>query len=281
MLSSDFYRMASEEVESIKNMMLEKEGFDYKSYSDKFLRRRMKNRMNYLNLDSFAEYLDYLKENPLERSNFIDDISISVTDFFRDLEVWKDFENVVVPKLMKKKKERNQRMVRVWSVGCASGEETYSIAISMKEAMGQNFDNFNISIYGMDIDDVALKKAKSGTYSKKEVEGVPGKYLNKYFYKSGDSYEVKREIKRAVKFKKYDLTSDEELSGFDIIFCRNMLIYFSEEGHEEVHMKLYRALRDHGFLIIGKTELLHGKARDKLMRVTDNRIFRKPSSFFD
>lgn len=273
--------MSSEEkqIEKLKKMIYENGGFDPSPYSKKFIKRKLTNRMRKHNIDSFKEYANFLEENPSEYSILIDAISIPVTEFFRDQEVWDDFEEVVLEKLISEKKERGQNLIRVWSAGCASGEETYSIIISIKEFLGSDFDNLNVRVHGTDIDDDSLSKARKGVYTEEELENVPKDLLEKHFQKDGDNYRVEKNLRRNVKFKKHNLISGPELNSFDVIFCRNMVIYFSKESHETVHNRLYKSLNNRGFMIIGKTEILHGKARENLERVTKNRIYRKPSTF--
>ncbi len=268
-----------DELENLKNLVYEEGGFDCSPYSKKFMKRKFKNRMRLNNIKSYKEYANFLKNNPGEFSKLIDAIKIPVTEFFRDQEVYEDFETVVLPELVSTKEQKKQNMIRFWSAGCASGEEPYSIAMSAKEVLGDKLDRFNLRIHGTDIDEEAIEKAKNGIYSEDDVEGVPRDYLNKYFNQKDGEYEVKHELKRIVRIKKHNLVSDDPLTGFDVIFCRNMLIYFSKETHAKIHMRLFDSLRDKGYLIIGKTELLHGEPRDKFEPVTKNRIYQKPSSF--
>ncbi|KXB06997.1 hypothetical protein AKJ51_02340 [candidate division MSBL1 archaeon SCGC-AAA382A20] len=273
--------MSSEDrhLEDLKKIIFEEGGFDPSPYSKKFLKRKIRNRMRKHDIDSFRKYANFLEESPSECSILIDAISIPVTEFFRDREVWDDFEDIVLEELISDKKDKGQKLVRVWSAGCASGEETYSIIMSIKEFLGSNFDELNVRVYGTDIDDEALSKARKGVYTEEEVENVPKKFLKKYFEPDDGKYRVKKTLKRNLKFKKHNLIDGPEFNNFDVIFCRNMVIYFSKDSHQIVHNRLYESLNDSGFLIIGKTEILHGKAREKLKRVTKNRIYKKPSTF--
>lgn len=260
----------------LKKQIFENTGFDCSSYSDKFLKRRLEIRMNANNVKSYREYLGFLRRDPLEYRELIQALTIPITAFFRDPDVFGDFERLVLPRLVTRKRERGQRMVRVWSAGCASGEEAYSIAMLMREYLGAEIHDFIISIRGTDINDEALLKAKRGEYSYREVMKVPRTYLKKYFIDlGGGRYKVSDELKHLVRFEKHDLLSGVWRRFFDIIFCRNVLIYFSRKVHGEIHRHLYEALNDNGFLIVGKTELLYGRTREMFTPVSDRGIYQK------
>ena len=263
----------------LKKQILMDAGFDCSSYSDKFLKRRFDIRMRANNVGSYREYGALLKRDPLEYTELIEVLTIPVTEFFRDPDVFEDFEKVVVPKLIADKKRKKQKVIRIWSAGCASGEEAYSIAMLMDEFLGPKLDDFTLSIHGIDIDDAALAKAERGEYTPEEVKKIPEAYLKKYFGFDGKKYRIDEGLKRLVRFKKHNLISGKPYRYFDVIFCRNVLIYFSREAHEKVHMLFYDALNNDGFLIVGKTEMLSGKVREMLVPVGNKGIYQKPSWF--
>ncbi len=263
----------------LKRQIFRDTGFDCSPYSDKFLKRRFDIRMRANDVKSYREYAGLLRRDPLEYAELIEALTITVTEFFRDPDVFEDFRRIVIPKLIADKRRKRQKMIRIWSAGCASGEEVYSIAISMSEFLGPKLDNFILSIHGTDIDGEALTKAKKGEYTPKEVKEVPKAYLRRYFSFNGEKYVVDEGLRRLVKFEKHDLISGKPHQYFDVIFCRNVLIYFSREAHKKVHMRLYDALNDGGFLIVGKTELLHGKTREMFVPVSEKGIYQKPPQF--
>ncbi len=263
----------------LKKQILRDAGFDCNPYSDKFLKRRFDIRMRANNVGSYREYAALLKRNPLEHTELIEALTISVTEFFRDPDVFEDFKKVVIPKLIADKERKKQKVIRVWSAGCASGEEAYSIAMLTNEFLGPKLDDFTLSIHGTDIDDGALANAKRGEYTPEELEKIPEAYMKKYFSFDGKKYKIDEGLKRFARFEKHDLISGKPYRYFDVIFCRNVLIYFSREAHEKVHMLLYDALNDDGFLIVGKTELLHGKAREMFVPVGEKGIYQRPSRF--
>lgn len=263
----------------LKKQILRDAGFDCNPYSDKFLKRRFDIRMRANNVGSYREYAALLKMNPFEHTELIEALTISVTEFFRDPDVFEDFEKIVIPKLIADKKRKKQKVIRVWSAGCASGEEAYSIAMLTNEFLGPKLDDFTLSIHGTDIDDGSLANAERGEYTPEELKKIPEAYMKKYFSFDGKKCKIDEGLKRFARFEKHDLISGKPYRYFDVIFCRNVLIYFSREAHEKVHMLLYDALNDDGFLIVGKTELLHGKAREMFVPVGDKGIYQRPSRF--
>jgi len=263
----------------LKRQILKDAGFDCSPYSDKFLKRRFDIRMRANDVGSYREYAVLLKRDPLEYTELIEALTIPVTEFFRDPDVFEDFENVIIPKLIADKKRKKQKVIRVWSAGCASGEEAYSIAMLMNKFMGPKLDDFTLTIHGTDIDDGALAKAGRGEYNLEEVKKIPNMYRRKYFSFDGKNYRIGEGLKRFVRFEKHNLISKKLCRFFDVVFCRNVLIYFSREAHEKIHTLLYDALNDDGFLVVGKTELLHGKAREMFVPVSEKGIYQKPSRF--
>ena len=213
------------------------------------------------NVDSCKDYAMLLKRDPTEYDELIEALTITVSAFFRDASVFAYFRKTVIPALIQDKRRKNQKIIRIWSAGCASGEETYSIAILMSDFLGANLGNFLIFVHGTDIDDESVEKAKRGEYTFEEVKNVRKNFLSRYFIFDREKYRVSDKIKGIVKFEKHDLVSDKPLAHFDVIFCRNVSIYFSRDMHEKLYMDFYNALNDDGFFVMGKTEMLYGNAR--------------------
>nr|QNO54989.1 chemotaxis protein methyltransferase [Methanosarcinales archaeon ANME-1 ERB7] len=187
--------------------------------------------------------------------------TITVSEFFRDASVFDYFRKNVIPSLIQDKRKKKQKIIRIWSAGCASGEETYSIAILMYDFLGATLENFIISVHGTDIDGASLVKAKKGEYTFEEVKNIGAESLSQYFVFDQGKYRVSDKIKGLVKFEKHDLISGKPLAHFDVIFCRNVSIYFSRAMHERLHNEFYNALNNDGFFVLGKTEMLYGAAR--------------------
>ena len=245
----------------LKRQILKDKGFDCNQYRDNYIKRRLAIRLRANNVHSCKDYAILLKREPTEYDKLIEAFTITVSGFFRDTSVFAYFRKAVIPALIQDKRRKNQKIIRLWSAGCASGEETYSIAILMSDFLGANLGNFLIFVHGTDIDDEALEKAKRGEYTFEEVKNVRKGFLSRYFVFDREKYRVSDKIKGLVKFEKHDLVSGKPLAHFDVIFCRNVSIYFSGDMHEKLYMDFYNALNNDGFFVMGKTEMLCGSAR--------------------
>ena len=203
-------------------------------------------------------------------------LTINVTQFFRNLSTFEAIRKTIIPGILEKKGENIQRHIRFWSAGCASGEEAYSLAILLKEALQDEEKNYSIMIYGTDVDTEILKKAKDGVYTWMQLEGLPKRYLDKYFFQVGDKFALDPGIKKMVYFKISDLLKDEGFSRLDLILCRNILIYFSLDIQEKILTRFHRSLNTNGYLILGKVESLIGSTRKHYIPINlSERIFIK------
>ena len=184
--------------------------------------------------------------------NFLDSVTTNLTRFFRNATHLQTLENHVIPELALHKKHNR---VRVWSAGCSTGEEPYTIAIIMRDKMAARF---RVEIVGSDLSLKSLMVAKEGFYPESRVEGIPSRYLQRYFEKKRDGYQVRNEIKRMVRFDYHNLKLDSGLSNIDIVFCRNVLIYFDAAAQKNVVERLWNAMTNHAFLFVGHSESLFG-----------------------
>ena len=240
---------------------------DFRQYKNNYLRRRFNVRMRARDITTYERYLRLIKSK---------DITINVTQFFRDPIVFKLIESEILPLIIYNKVKNKRKVIRLWSAGCASGEEAYSIAIILKELLAEKFDTFLASIYGTDIDDASLADARSGRYLPRQLENVKAKRLKRYFSKDGEMYVISDEIKEILRFKKQDLFSDLHNSHFDLILCRNVMIYFTKEMQDKLFMKFNKALNSSGYLVIGKTEGLFGRAQKDFKIINSReRIYQK------
>jgi len=237
-------------------------GIDLKQYRENYLRRRIELRMKTLGFKSMEEYLRYLKRKGREEiEELINTIAINVTEFMRDLTPFEFFMNEILPSLAERKRKVGSKIMRFWSAGCSIGEEPYSIAICVYESLGEGW---TFTVYATDIDLDALSKAKDGFYARSQLKNLDGRIIQRYFEKEDDGYRIKSFIKRHVRFKRHDLTTEPPVSKyFDAIFCRNVMIYFNEEQKLKVFHDFYDALSADGFLIIGKSETVPSEFKDK------------------
>jgi len=276
--------MATEKVCTDKDFMLlkkeifKKTSLDCNQYKDSYLQRRFGVRMRARGVAAYADYIRLLNTDPAECDELMRDITINVTQFFRDIPVFKALEEEIFPLLIYSRISKNQPVIRLWSAGCSSGEEPYSLAIIIRELLGEEFENFSVSIVATDIDDECLISAQEGKYLPRQVVNVPKPYLEKYFTLQGEMYQLAPEIVDMVEFRNLDLFSGTAGSDFDAILCRNVVIYFTKDMQERLYMKFYRALNDGGYFIMGNTETLVGEATKVLTSVkTRERIYQKKS----
>ncbi len=262
------------EFAELKTIIKKKIDFNCDEYKQAHLKRRLAVRLRANHSKSYKEYattLLYDEEEPLKLKEAL---TVNVTELFRNPETFETFSVTVLPELIKEKGE--DRTIRVWSAGCANGEEPYSIAIMLLEFLRNQAKRYNISIIGTDIDDDSLKLAQFGTYKSKQLEKISRERLDRFFIKMGDCYQVIDDVRNIVLFRHHDMISDPLLYGFDIIFCRNVTIYFDQKLQEKLYMKFYDALNEGGYFLMGKTETLIGPA-SRLFKYVDlkERIYQK------
>ncbi|OQX86432.1 MAG: hypothetical protein B6D55_06095 [Candidatus Omnitrophica bacterium 4484_70.2] len=265
-----------EDIDLLTKFLLRERGLDLSLYSKKFLKRRIYIRLMELKVATIQEYINFLKKNSEEFSKFLEILSVNVSEFFRDPEVFDFFYKNCVPQIIKEKEEKNLSFVRCWSCGCSCGEETYSLAILFKEFLKNN--NIDVKIWGTDIDEKALKIAKEGKYKKNSLRKVSSSYLKRYFtyLEDEDRYEVIDEIKKMVIFKKHNFLVDRPLGKMDVIFFRNVKIYFDKKKADKVLVNICKCLKNKGYLVLGKVETLSDSLKERFEVVDIRcRIFRK------
>lgn len=248
-------------------------GFDFSSYKRTTLQRRVQKRMTSLGIDNYSDYIDYLEVHQDEYQQLFNTILINVTSFFRDVEAWDYFTEVINSQVLAEK--RHDGPIRVWVAGCASGQEAYSVAMMLAEALGSNVFRDRVKIYATDLDDDALSSSRFASYSEREIENVPEALLGKYFERVNDRFIFDRDLRRCVIFGRHDLISDAPISRVDLLLCRNTLMYFNAETQERILGRFHFALNDTGLLFLGKAETL--LTHTNLFTPLDlrNRIFSK------
>ena len=261
-------------------------GLDLSGYKDSFVLRRLQSRLRILELDNIDEYSFYLNKHPEEYEKLLDVLAINVTEFFRDPSLFKVLSSKIMPELCLMKDKTPAKVIRLLSAGGASGEEAYSLAIMIQEALGDRLNEYSISIKMIDIDPDCMLKVRKGLYAPDRLKNVPSSILSKYFTEEGSLYKVNPEIMSMVKAYRLDLITDAIPKYFDIILCRNVLIYFSKESHSRIFLKLHSALTTGGFLVLGRTETMMGvnkalfdtfDARERVYRRKEpNYHFRQP-----
>jgi chemotaxis methyl-accepting protein methylase len=245
-------------------------GVDLTEYRSKCLGRRIYSRLRATQIDSIAEYINYLDENPAEYKNLMDAVTINVTEFFRNAEVFHAIEKKVLPELIARKKEEGKRILRLWSAGCASGEEAYTMGIILYEFLGETINDFIVKVYGTDIDKNVLAMAVVGRYEAAALKEAPPKIVSKYFYQDQGKYVIADKVRLITKFMHHDLVKSEPLKHIDLILCRNVVIYFSRDLSSRIYAGFYQALNAKGYLILGKVEALWGEGT-RYFKAVDSR----------
>ncbi len=269
--------MTTERAETTLDVLLDfvkrTRGFDFTGYKRSTIERRVAKRMGELALGSYDEYVDHLELHPEEFEALFNTILINVTGFFRDAATWDHLASDVIPHLLASRPP--DAAIRVWSAGCASGEEAYSVAMVFAKALGEAAFLDRVKIYATDVDEEALDTARHGTYPARAVEDVPRDALERFFERSDQRYTFRRDLRRAVIFGRNDLVQDAPISRIDLLVCRNTLMYFNAETQSRVLRRFHFALDDKGVLVLGKSEMLITHA--DLFRPTDikRRIFHK------
>ena len=257
--------------QKILEMLLRSKGFDGNRYKPNYIKRRIAVRMRATEKGTFSEYYHFLQRDPKEISKLLDRLTIHVTEFFRDPEVFNALERVVFPTLS----GAEGRTVRVWCAGCSTGEEPYSLAMILQERYVENGPDF--SILATDIDPTSVRTAERSEYPAESVLKLPRERVARWFRTERNHVTVAKEIRQKVQFRTHDLLGrwSPSMTGFDLILCRNMLIYLTAIQQQGIYEGFYRALIPQGHLVLGLTETLLGASR-RFFRCVDirNRIYR-------
>lgn len=244
----------AEQLETLLLYLKESRGFDFTAYKRATLMRRVLVRMQTVGMTSFADYLDYLQVDSNEFTRLFNTILINVTRFFRDPQAWEYVASDIIPGLLAGTRAKDP--IRVWSAGCASGEEVYTIAMLLAEALGGPQFRERVKIYGTDVDEEALGQARQGAYDSRLVEDVPPAFLEKYFERQDERFVFNKDLRRSVIFGRHDLNQDAPISRINLLICRNCLMYFNAEAQGRILARFQFALLDGGVLFLGKSETL-------------------------
>lgn len=247
-----------------RDLIYELSGIYFQDNKKYLLESRLQKRISYLNLGTFEKYYEYVKSGPNRKNELkylFEVITINETFFFRNQPQLDALVTTVVPGLLESNGRMNKNKLRIWSAASSSGEEAYSVAMVIWEMLRPKYPGLSLEIIGTDINYAVLETAKSGIYKEYSIRNTPPYYLKKYFKQDGNSWEIIPEIKKMVTFKELNLADDsgmKMMTGFDIIFCANVLIYFDTRSKIKVINSLYNSLNRDGYLFIGYSETLHG-----------------------
>jgi len=251
-------------------------GFDFSGYKLSSLIRRVRKRMQQIGIDSYLDYLDFLEVHPDELTPLFNTVLINVTAFFRDPQSWQALSEQVLPRILESKGADGS--IRFWSAGCSSGEEAYTLAMLVAEAMGDQELRQRVKIYATDVDEEALAQARQGSYAADAVEALPAGLLAKYFEPAGERFVFRPDLRRSLIFGRHDLVQDASISRLDLLVCRNTLMYFNAETQAKILARFHFALRPSGYLFLGRAETLLSHNTGFRPEDLKSRIFQRTST---
>ena len=260
------------EFDEILNRLRIATKVDFKDYKHSTLRRRLGRRLALHHFRTLGEYLGYLNTHPEEIHDFYRDILISVTSFFREPEMFEALARILPQYLQTR---ANDEPFRIWVPGCATGEEVYSLAILISEVLETTNKSVALQVFGTDISESAIDRARSGIYAMDVVAGIPAERVRRFFSQTDSSFRIKQQVRESCVFARHDLTSDPPFSQMDLVSCRNVFIYLSSALQQRVLPTLHYSLKPGGMLILGSAESVGN--RSDLFGVIDNenRIYSK------
>lgn len=239
------------DYEDFKKFILQSTTIDLNAYKERQMKRRIDTLISRNKYDGYDSYSQAIKKDKKLMEEFINYITINVSEFYRNPNLWKTLEDVILPDLISKFGPR----LKVWSAACSTGDEPYSLAMVLAKKVPMR----DIKIIATDLDEQVLEKAKDGVYGENSIKGLPKEFQDKYFENMGDRfYKISDDIKRCVEFKKSNLLKDPYPTGCHLIVCRNVLIYFTEEAKKDVYEKFNKSLVTDGCLFVGNTEQIIG-----------------------
>ena len=218
------------------------------------IKRKVEHRIADLRLPTFEDYLVKVKKDPEEKSRLSQILTVTITRFFRDRKVFDILESSIIPTVAQNKGEGD---LKIWSIGCANGEEPYSLSMLWKEKFEKDLPGIRLTLIATDINENLLVRAREGRYKESALKEIPEGIIQRFFKKDGRSYILDPSVRESVEFKKHDIIHEDPFSGMDIIFCRNLAFtYFSKECQVDVLKKIASSLRKNGYLVIGGDESL-------------------------
>ena len=238
--------MPTYDYEYLKKAVYDLTKIDLNAYKEKQMKRRIDTLISKNGIAGYDKYVQALKSDKAMFEEFVNYLTINVSEFYRNPDQWAIMDKEVFPELIQK----FGKNLKIWSAACSTGDEPYSLVMALSKHLPLN----QIKIFATDIDKQVIGKAKVGLYGEKSIVGVPDDLKKKYFTKVGPSYQISEEIKNRVEFKEHNLLKDPYPTGCDLIVCRNVLIYFTEEAKDEIFRKYFDALKPGGVLFIGSTE---------------------------
>jgi len=253
MTASEF--LSDADFERYRNFIYQESGITFTSANRSILESRLKEQLRGKGVDSVKTYFSSISSDKEELKSFLDSITTNLTRFFRNQPHFDALEKFVVPELINNIKKGGSNTIRMWSAGCSTGEEPYTIAMMLSEMLPPSW---KFDILASDISLKCLMTAKEGFYSESKIDGIPPNYLSKYFDRVEGGYKIRSDIQSKIKFDYHNLKHDSGQRGLDVVFCRNVIIYFDEAAQSAVINRFWDAMAPKSFLFIGHSESLFG-----------------------
>ena len=264
------------DIRRLMAKVADQRGLDLTQYRTAYVERRVAARLRALNLHTYRQYSRLLDSSPEEFAKLLDALTINVTDFFRDPPVYELFRSKIVPEIIQRKKRTRHRMIRVWSAGCATGEEPYSIAMSFLSELGPSADGFMLNVVATDLDPNAMAFGQRAVYDIAKLKHIPKTDQLRFVDIHGDKFSIRPEVTRHVKFKSLNLFMDEPIHMVDVLFCRNVFIYFTREQQARVLDIFAGSIARDGYMVLGRSEKLAASVAGLFELVSGrDRIYRK------
>ncbi|MCL2008211.1 MAG: protein-glutamate O-methyltransferase CheR [Treponema sp.] len=243
------------DFEGYRSIIYDESGITFTATNRSILESRLKERLREKGIDSVKSYLETIKKDQGEMKGFLDSITTNLTRFFRNEAHFHALEHFVIPEIMKIKKATGNTTIKIWSAGCSTGEEPYTIAILLNEVLTPPW---KYEIVASDLSLKCLMTAKEGFYAENRIVGIPDNYLKKYFDKVDGGYKARPTIVTPIRFDYHNLKNDSGLRGMDIVFCRNVIIYFDDVAQNAVINRFWESMAAKSFMFIGHSESLFG-----------------------
>jgi len=251
----------NELIKSMTHHFVEHLGIDISKYDEAFLMKTLRRRMKETTFESEAAYYSHVEQSQTESNIFLNSLQISYTEFFRNTLTFSVLEKIIIPSIIQNKLTSGRNEIRVWSAACASGQETYSLAMLLHEFRNGSSGKINFRIFATDQSELQIKEAQKGQYPESALNSLMLKRVNRWFTKHGETYIVNPELKENIEFSVFDLLNDKFscppasiFGDFDLIVCANILFYYQPEFQNKIIKKTRNCLSDNGYFITGETE---------------------------
>jgi len=249
------FLLTDTEFNLFAKLIYDQSGIHFSSMNRSILESRLQERLKQTAYQDVTAYYNFINKDPEEMRKLLDAVTTNLTRFFRNPGHFETLKHFVLPDLVAYKRKYNNTVFRVWSAGCATGEEPYSIAMVLKDCLPPIFE---IKIIASDLSLKSLLIAQEGYYPENKIEGIPPAYLNTFFEKKNGGYKVKDELKSIIRFDYHNLKYASGLKDLDIVFCRNVIIYFDEAAQRAVINRFWESMASYSFLFLGHSESLFG-----------------------